>query len=234
MAYDAPPGVLKLAECTAGCATAAPTWVFTTLVSESVWSPSLRLKGDHAVVTYYGFDEGALKLAVMQLASAPPVPTRTAVEYFHASFGHYFITDEQGEIAALDAGQFIGWDRSGQVFKVFPLASAFASDVCRFFSGTTFAPKSSHFYTPFAGECDTVKGNPDWRFERKAFAMKLPDGDVNCPAGTVALYRLYNDGHGGAPNHRYTTSLTIRSQMLGEGWISEGSGALGVIGCVPT
>ena len=98
----------------------------------------------------------------------------------------------------------------------------------------TFAPKSSHFYTPIAGECDTVKGNPDWQFEGKVFAMKLPDGAANCPAGTVALYRLHNDGHGGAPNHRYTTSLTIRSQMLGQGSISEGSGTLGVIGCVPS
>jgi hypothetical protein len=48
----------------------------------------------------------------------------------------------------------------------------------------------------------------------------------------VPLYRLYNDGQTGAPNHRYTTRATIRSQMVALGWVPEGSG-IGVIGCVP-
>jgi len=47
------------------------------------------------------------------------------------------------------------------------------------------------------------------------------------------LYRLYNDGQGGAPNHRYTTQAATRSAMLANGWIAEGVGELGVIGCVP-
>ena len=47
----------------------------------------------------------------------------------------------------------------------------------------------------------------------------------------LPLYRLYNDGMGGAPNHRYTTSLTVRAAMIEAGWIPEGSG-IGVIGCV--
>lgn len=47
----------------------------------------------------------------------------------------------------------------------------------------------------------------------------------------MPIYRVYNNGHGGAPNHRFTTSLTIRARMLAAGWIPEGYGALGVSMC---
>ena len=50
---------------------------------------------------------------------------------------------------------------------------------------------------------------------------------------SLPLYRLYNDGQGGAPNHRYTTSPTVRAAMMGRGWTPEGMGSLGVIACVP-
>lgn len=162
----------------------------------------------------------------------PPSMTSTAVEYFHSSFGHFFITAASAEIGALDAGQFAGWSRTGQTFKVYPLNTAGASNVCRFFS-TSFAPKSSHFYTPFAAECGSVRQNRDWQFEAEVFAMKVPDAVGSCAAGTVPLYRLYNNGRSGAPNHRYVASMSVRSQMLSQGWISEGYGAQGVIGCVP-
>ena len=53
------------------------------------------------------------------------------------------------------------------------------------------------------------------------------------PAGTTPVYRLYNEGQGAAPNHRYTTDLALRSQMIAKGWTPEGLGALGVIMCAP-
>ncbi len=53
-----------------------------------------------------------------------------------------------------------------------------------------------------------------------------------CATG-VPVYRLYNNGQGAAPNHRYTTSLATRTTMLDKGWIPEGSGNLGVIMCSP-
>ena len=37
------------------------------------------------------------------------------------------------------------------------------------------------------------------------FGVPVPTLAGTCPAGTVPVYRLYNDGHGAAPNHRYTT-----------------------------
>jgi len=160
-------------------------------------------------------------------------PVVAAIEYRHAEWDHYFATANPDEITKLDNGTFVGWARTGQSFNVYPLNTANAFDVCRFFS-TSFAPRSSHFYTPFASECAVVKQNPNWQFEGLVFSVGLPDAAANCAAGTQALYRLYNNGQGAAPNHRYTTSLATRSTMLGQGWISEGTGDLGVIACVPT
>ena len=54
-----------------------------------------------------------------------------------------------------------------------------------------------------------------------------------CPAGTVPLYRMYNNMLGGAPNHRFTGSLAARNAMVAQGWVAEGSGPNVVYGCTP-
>ncbi len=175
------------------------------------------------------------------LASAASLASHTAlaqtvpaVEYYYAAWDDYFITAFPDEIALLDGGAFGGvWKRTGETFNVWPTATATASPACRFFS-TSFSPKSSHFYTPFATECDTVKGNPDWQFESIAFYIQQAAADGTCGAGTVPLYRLYNNGMGGAPNHRYTTSLTVFNTMAAAGWVSEGNGDTKVFACVPS
>lgn len=194
-------------------------------------------------------DTGTITIAgrtftVNQAGSGAPTtqaPVLTVVEYRHASFGHYFVTAIANEIAQIDAGVFAGWQRTGQTFKVFggsPGMLPQGTEVCRFFS-TSFAPKSSHFYTPVASECAAVKQNPDWQFEAVVFNVMDASGVLGTPGacnnavGPQPLYRLYNNGQGGAPNHRYTTSLLIRADMIANGWIPEGFGPLGVIGCVP-
>ncbi len=176
---------------------------------------------------------GFLFVASCGLLSSLAAASSTAIEYFHAGFGHYFVTASPPEIAGLDAGTPPGWSRTGESFGVPALNTPGSSNVCRFWSGQTFAPQSSHFYTPFASECALVKGDPDWLFENEAFAMPLPDAAGTCGGGMVPLYRLYNNGQSGAPNHRYTTRPSIRSAMLAQGWIAEGSG-IGVIGCAPS
>ena len=93
--------------------------------------------------------------------------------------------------------------------------------VCRFF-GASFGAKSSHFHTPSPEECALVKRNGDWRFESVAFYTAVPDATGNCGVDTQPVYRLYNNGRGGAPNHRYTTSAAVRSDMIARGWILEG------------
>jgi len=65
------------------------------------------------------------------------------------------------------------------------------------------------------------------------FNMAIPDINGVCQAGTIPIYRLYNNGQGAAPNHRYTRDLAVRAQMIAAGWIPEGYGPLGVIMCAP-
>ncbi len=166
-------------------------------------------------------------------AGTPPPSTAVAIEYYHAAFDHYFVTAIADEITKLDNGTFVGWVRTGNSFKVYTNSQAAFAAVCRFFS-TSFAPKSSHFYTPDAPECLVVKSNPNWAFEAVVFYMAKADIITgNCPTATQPIYRLYNNGQGAAPNHRYTTSLTTRTQMLGQSWSAEGYGPIGVIMCSP-
>jgi len=58
-------------------------------------------------------------------------------------------------------------------------------------------------------------------------------GARDCPAGTARLYRLYNNGADGAPNHRYTDDLTVFEQMLALGWTFEGEAQTRVFSCIP-
>jgi hypothetical protein len=155
-----------------------------------------------------------------------------AVEYRHAGFGHYFVSASAQEIAALDAGAQSGWTRTGEVFGVHEPGTPGTADVCRFWSGSSFAPRSSHFYTPSAAECADVRAGTVWRYEGVAFAVTLPDGAGGCTVGKLPLYRLYNNARNDAPNHRYTTHAATRAQMLAQGWIAEGAGP-GVVACVP-
>lgn len=165
----------------------------------------------------------------------PAVPAyhamTTAVEYHHADFEHYFLATAPTEIELLDAGHFPGWTRTGQSFGMRANGwSTVRGGMCRFF-GDAFAPKSSHFFTTSTSECALVRENPVWVYETMAGYLTLPSVTGTCPLEGTPLYRLYNDGLGGAPNHRYTTSTTIRSEMIAMGWIPEGWGPAGVIGC---
>ena len=163
---------------------------------------------------------------------APPVVKLSAVEFHHAEFDHYFLSANPGDIAALDGGMFPGWLRTGESFNAHSGPALDNSSVCRFFT-TSFGAKSSHFYTQDAGECSILKQNPNWQLEGIVMNIPVPDKAGNCAAGTQPVYRFYNDGQGGAPNHRYTTSASIRAQMLSRGWIAEGYGIDGVFMCAP-
>ena len=157
------------------------------------------------------------------------------IEYYHAAFDHYFITRNPDEITKLDNGTFAGWARTGLTFNVYATATAGASSVCRFFS-TAFDPKSSHFYTPFPAECAMVRANSSWQFEGEGndvFFIGMAAGDGTCPGGTSPVYRLYNNGQGAAPNHRYTTASNLRDQMIAAGWVLEGNGPGFAFMCAP-
>ena len=183
-------------------------------------------------------DLAAYLATVTQGPPAPPPPppappTLLVVEYFHAGFGHYFVTNLTTEISALDGGTFAGWSRTGRTFLAYVSGNGNVTPVCRFFT-VAFSPKSSHFYTPFASECGGLKTSGDWQYEGEAFFIDLPDAAGVCAPSAQPVYRLYNNGIGGAPNHRYATDPAVRAEMLAKGWVSEGLGPLGVIFCVPS
>ena len=144
------------------------------------------------------------------------------VEYYHAGFDHYFITTGAFEVTALDVGAVNGWVRTGYQFKAYALGMPGSATVCRFFSAS-FAPKSSHFYTDLTYECELAKTYPAWQFEGEVFSIPGAAPDGTCAAGTVPVYRLYNNGQGDAPNHRYVTVPAVRDLMLANGWIQEGN-----------
>jgi len=155
----------------------------------------------------------------------------TVFEYYNVGFGHYFVTLLADEIAKLDAGVFVGWQRTGQQFNVHRKTGASLAPVCRFFT-VAFAPKSSHFYAPRGFGCEGTLQNKDWQFEDDVFFTPIPNGSGQCPAGYLQVFRLYNSGQGGAPNHRFTVDPVIRTQMIARGYVGEGAG-VGVGMCSP-
>ncbi len=178
-----------------------------------------------------GFTLKGGQLTVAERAPPPPGLAR-AVEFFHPEFDHYFITTNPVEIANLDSGKTPGWQRTGESFNVYATADSSRSPVCRFFS-EAFAPKSSHFYAPRGLGCEAVLANPAWQYEGDVFFTPLPAAaDGACPAGTAPVYRLYNNGMGGAPNHRFTINDETFAAMKRDGWIAEGLGE-GVGMCSP-
>jgi hypothetical protein len=168
-----------------------------------------------------------------QLSTGVPAGDRRAIEFYHASFDHYFMSADIDEIAGLDAGVFQGWARTGEGIRVPEGDDPGNLPVCRFF-GVGFAPLSSHFYTPYPQECELVKADPKWLYEKIAFGLALPvPATQGCPPATRALYRLWNANKDGAPNHRYTTSQFTLNAMLGLGWVFEGEKETRVFACVP-
>lgn len=169
---------------------------------------------------------------VLLLVTALPARSATVVasEFFHGEMEHYFVTAVAAEEAALEAGDV--WARTATQYRVHDAPSPGLVPVCRFFSAS-FAPLSSHFYTANATECEIVRANPRWTFEGIAFFVKSAAADGSCAAGWAPVYRLYNDGLTGAPNHRYTPRRAERADFLARGWLAEGAGALGVAFCVP-
>jgi len=95
----------------------------------------------------------------------------TAVEYYHVEFERYFTTANATEVAALDAGLFPGWHRTGSRYRVRTEASA---DV---------APSGSATSTPCFPACRatmTVGGSSEpgttSSRRRPSHALRTPRG----------------------------------------------------------
>ncbi|HET9340822.1 MAG TPA: hypothetical protein VFQ55_17605, partial [Casimicrobiaceae bacterium] len=87
----------------------------------------------------------------------------------------------------------------------------------------------------YPGECEIVKADPNWQYEKIAFGLALPDPATRgCPPDARPLYRAWNRNVGGAPNHRYNSDLwSVVLSVLRQGWILEGDAATLVFACLP-
>jgi hypothetical protein len=173
--------------------------------------------------------EYVVPVRVTGIAGGPS--TIDAVEYYNAGLDHYFISWVGNEIAILDAGvKSHGWARTGEVIRTYPASQPGASPVCRYYIPPEFG--NSHFYGRDTRDCDrTGQDHPSFVLEDPAFmSMVLPTEGV-CPAGTRNVYRVFSARKDA--NHRYTTSVAIRDQMVAAGWEAEGDGDDRVAMCAP-
>ena len=172
--------------------------------------------------------QSAALLSTSFIALAAPCagaePTGTAIEWYNASVGHYFVSSGPQEIASVDnGGAGPGWVRTGGEFGTYLNANDAPglSPVCRFY-GTPGIGPNSHFYTPSATECDLVKRDPGWTYEGIAFYIQEANAG-QCPAGTTPVYRSYNNGAArNDSNHRYTVDATVFAKSSSFGYAQEG------------
>ncbi len=165
-------------------------------------------------------------------AAFDPGVKSVAVEYYHAVFDHYFITNDadgdrqarQWHVSRLDAYERVVQRvcrRPGRKLHRLPfLQHILRAQELAFLYGVGNGMRKS-------------QAEPHWQFEGGRVHRAHADVAGLCPAGTLPVYRLYNDGQGAAPNHRFTTSLGTRAMMLAQGWLPEGNG-IGVSMCSPT
>ena len=174
------------------------------------------------------------------VVTAPTATAVTLVEFYNAALDHYFVSALQPDLDALDSGRIAGWTRTGGVFKVYPTSAlgGGTNAVCRFLIPPQHG--NSHFFSASPDECTAVLGkiatDPNYsgyvEETASAFFIALPDTSTGaCPAGTVVVYRLF-DNRADA-NHRYTTDAALKAAMVARGYIAEGYGPDAAIMCAP-
>lgn len=167
-------------------------------------------------------------------ALAFPLPARAepVVEFYNVDLGHYFLTIDPADAAAIESGHAgRGWVRTGLAFYAFrqPLAAATycAGDcgvpVTRFY-GTPGLGPNSHFFTASQAEVDVLRPpGTGWSLEHIAFSIPVPEASGQCAGGLVPVYRLYNNRwRENDSNHRYVTDEAERDRMAAKGWSYEG------------
>lgn len=162
----------------------------------------------------------------------------TAVEYYNVALDHFFITNLQPDIAALDSGRIPGWSRTGEKFFVWAAPNTGLNPVCRFYIPPEHG--NSHFFSASVDECakiaDMSRYEPNYSGyvleTTEAFDIALPDTrNGACPSGTGPVYRLWN--RRADSNHRYTTNPAVKAQMQSRGYVAEGYGGDAVAMCSP-
>lgn len=180
-------------------------------------------------------DMGLAIASTFPASSVAPPGTAPVIEYYRADKDHYFMTASADEQAFVDNNLGGTFQRTGELFYAWldpALAPPDAVPVCRFYSPLPLI--DSHFYTAFADECNFVISHwPNvWLLESRAAFYVLPaDAAGNCGAGTLPVYRFFDNRNDA--NHRHTIDLSVRRAMLNRKWAPEGIGPNAVAFCAP-
>ncbi len=201
-----------------------------------------------------GFVTTARAQTITQPAAIAAAPKKTMIEYRYAPLDYYFITARANEIATLDLAS--GWARTGEKFDVFinpvsaeqnlngKIVASGTLPISRFAfpalakNGTRY----SHVYTMSPAENSYLTQQNPVNVTRPIIPLyegidgygfpMMEDiaGDKTCRAQTTPLYRAYRGGANfpDDPNHRFTTNLTLYSNLVGSGWTADG-----IVACVP-
>lgn len=164
-------------------------------------------------------------LLVFYMVTTPVLAT-PVIEFYNTNLDNYFITADANEAAQIDGGSAgPGWSRTGNTFN-----SGGSTPVCRFYGSQSPGP-NSHFYTVDPSECAALKQlqattpatQKRWNFESLDF-ISTPATNGACTAGTVPVYRAYNNGYsrGVDSNHRITSNLAAIQEVVSRGWSNEG------------
>ena len=175
-------------------------------------------------------------------ASQVPVVATLAVEYYHLGLDHYFVSSLAPDIDSLDSGRAAGWARTGETYKVMPIASGTPptgvfGPVCRFL----IPPQrgDSHFFSVSVDECNTVlqlfDDRPELRRLRsrdaeRVFRRASGRGDGRLPGRPPAALPAMEPAGRFEPSLR--RSAAIKAQMVAHGYFAEGYGPDAVAMCV--
>jgi uncharacterized protein (DUF1800 family) len=147
-------------------------------------------------------------------------PTATAVEYFQAALGHYFVTSDANEMRDVEA---TGWVRTGGEFGVFARQgdAPGLSAVCRFSQGAAIN-RHAQVYSADPAECDALKANRGLHYEGVVFYVARPSAG-QCAAGTTAVYRgTLDDIYRNDYNERFTVDATVYAKSATTGRSADG------------
>jgi hypothetical protein len=204
------------------------------LPANGVWYYSMLLTEFAAVVPNDGYvPRYWINFDTPQYIGVPPPPIRVvAVEFYHAGYDHYFVAASAQDISDLDNGVHPGWSRTNYVFDVWDRAGGNTNPVCRYYIPPGYG--DSHFFSASPEECAIALVKFPFLVKETdaAFYIALPDTTTGaCASDEVPVYRLWNGRTDS--NHRYTTSVTIKSLMIANGYVAEGYGPDQVDMCAP-
>lgn len=181
-------------------------------------------------------DAGFAVQATIPASANPPAGTAAVVEFYDATLDHYFVTSDSFEMASLDA-DYLRWRRTGHVFYAWidPAQAppgVFPQPVCRFYAGPA-QQIDSYWFSADPVECSNVPSlSPGWALQTSAaFWVEMPDFAGQCRAGTLPVYRFFNNRRDA--NQRHTVDLSVKRAMINRAWVPDGKGTNGAAFCSP-